>query len=59
MVSLIVDDHEVFSGAQLPADPALGDNLVGDAFVGEAEMAAGFFKGRVDDRVFDDDLLHR
>ena len=45
-------------GNEVGAYPALGDDLVGDAFVGEAEVALGFIKRGVDDRIFDNDLLH-
>jgi hypothetical protein len=35
-----------------------GDDGVGDALLVEAEMPRGFLEGRVDDRVFDDNLRH-
>ena len=43
---------------EIGADPAAVDDLVGDAFVGEPEMAGRLVERRVDDRVFDDDLTH-
>jgi len=34
------------------------DDLVGDAFVGEFEVPLWIFKRRIENGVFDDDLLH-
>ena len=44
---------------EIGAGPAAVDDFVGDALVGEAEMARRLVERRVDDRVFDDDLAHR
>src|SRR5258708_28778141 len=46
------DRHEIRTDA-----PAVND-FVGDPFVAEHEMAAGFVKRGVDDRIFDDNLAH-
>jgi hypothetical protein len=45
-------------GDEVLADSPLGDDSVGDALLVEAKMPRGFLEGRVDDRVFDDNLRH-
>lgn len=46
------DGHEIGAG------PALLDNLIGNAVVVKAEMPLGFIEGRIENRVFYDDLGH-
>src|SRR5690606_33848669 len=46
------DRHKVGAGTTAV------NNLVGDALVGEPEMAGRLLEGRVDDRIFDNDLAH-
>ena len=45
-------------GDEIRTGPAAVDDLVGDALVGEPEMARRLVERRVDDRVLDDDLTH-
>ena len=45
-------------GMKLGAYPALRDNLIGNPLIRKPEMAVRFLEGGVDNRVFDDDLLH-
>jgi len=43
---------------EVGADPALFNDLVGDAVIIESEMARGFDERRIEDRILDHDLGH-
>ena len=45
-------------GDEVRTDAALLGDFVRDALVGKPEVSPWFLERRVDDRIFDDDLLH-